>query len=123
MIYSKYFFDVRARKASAEQAALMIAYLAEHHESLIRSCFSRSTSPIGSTYEGSADPESIISASEKYVNSLLSLRSELLATKRERLSLRQPIWKASLNRGDVDPVDILNNLDAISPTTPNGDLV
>lgn len=118
------FFDVRARKASAEQAALMIAYLAEHHESLIRSCFSRSTSPIGSRYEGSADPESIISASEKYVNSLLSLRTELLATKRERLiPTRQPIWKASLNKGDVDPVDILNNLDAISPTTPNGDLV
>lgn len=118
------FFNVRAKKASAEQAAKMISYLGSHHESLIKSCFSRSTMPVGTTEEDIADPESIISSAEDYVNSLLTHRSELMATKRERLvPTRQPIWKSNRINCDIDPIDILSNLDAISPTTPNGDLV
>lgn len=122
LVYS-IFFNVRAKKASVEQAAKMIEYLASHHESIIKSCFSRSTLPIGSRSEGMADPESIVAAAEGYVKSLLIHRSELLATKRERLvQTRQPLWKANRINCDIDPLDILSNLDAISPTTPEGDL-
>ena len=117
------FFNVRAKKVSVNAATKMIRYLASHHESIIRSCFSRSTLPVGSVAGALADPESIIAAAEGFISSLLNHRSELMATKRTRLvPTRQPLWKSSRNNCDIDPVDILNNLDAISPTSPEGDL-
>lgn len=117
------FFDVRARKVSALAAERMIRYLARQHESLIRACFSRSKIPFGSLGNGKSDPESIIGTAENYVNAILKHRSEFIATKRTRLiPTRQPLWKASRNSCDIDPVDILGNLDAISPTQLEGDL-
>lgn len=117
------FFNVRAKKVSVNAAIKMIRYLASHHESIIRSCFSRSTLPVGSVEGTLTDPESIISAAEGFISSLLNQRSELMATRRTRLvSTRQPLWKSSRNNCDIDPVDILNNLDAIWPTLPEGDL-
>lgn len=122
LVYS-IFFDVRAKKINAEQAAKMITYLATHHESLIKSCFSRSTLSVGSTEEGKSDPESIIAAAEGYVTGLLNHRTELMATKRTRLiPTRMPLWKANRINCDIDPLDILNNLDDISPTNIEGDL-
>lgn len=117
------FFNVRAKKVSVIAASRMIHYLASHHESIIRSCFSRSTYPIGSVEGAMADPESIIAAAENYTSALLVHRSELMATKRTRLvPTRQPLWKSSRTNCDIDPVDILNNLDAISPSPLEGDL-
>lgn len=117
------FFNVRAKKVSVIAASKMISYLASHHESIIRSCFSRSTNPVGSIEGPEADPESIIAAAESYTSTLLVLRAELMATKRTRLvPTRQPLWKSSRSNCDIDPVDILNNLDAISPAPPEGDL-
>jgi hypothetical protein len=117
------FFNVRAKKVSVTAASKMIRYLASHHESIIRSCFSRSTTPVGSVEGPSADPESIIAAAENYTSALLVHRAELMATKRTRLvPTRQPLWKSSRINCDIDPVDILNNLDAISPAPLEGDL-
>jgi hypothetical protein len=117
------FFNVRAKKVSVIAASKMIRYLASHHESIIRSCFSRSTNPVGSIEGAMADPESIIAAAENYTAALLVHRAELMATKRTRLvPTRQPLWKSNHTNCDIDPVDILNNLDAISPSPPEGDL-
>lgn len=117
------FFNVRAKKVSVIAASKMIRYLASHHESIIRSCFSRSTIPVGSIEGPMADPESIIAAAENYTSALLVHRAELMATKRTRLvPTRQPLWKSSRTNCDIDPVDILNNLDAISPAPLEGDL-
>ena len=117
------FFNVRAKKISVIAASKMIRYLASHHESIIRSCFSRSTTPVGSVEGPLADPESIIAAAEGYTSALAIHRAELMSTRRTRLvQIRQPLWKSSHANFDIDPVDILNNLDAISPTSPEGDL-
>lgn len=117
------FFNVRAKKVSVIAASKMIRYLASHHESIIRSCFSRSTIPVGSIEGPMADPESIIAAAEGYTAALTIHRTELMSTRRTRLvPIRQPLWKSSHANCDIDPVDILNNLDAISPTSPEGDL-
>lgn len=116
-------FNVRAKKMSVIAASKMISYLASHHESIIRSCFSRSTIPVGSLEEPISDPESIIAAAENYTLALMIHRTELMSTRRTRLvPIRQPLWKSSHLNCDIDPVDILNNLDAISPTSPEGDL-
>lgn len=116
-------FNVRAKKVSVVAASKMIHYLASHHESIIRACFSRSTIPVGSIQGVLADPESIITAAESYISALLVHRAELMATKRTRLvPTRQPLWKSSRTNCDIDPVDILNNLDAIMPAPLEGDL-
>jgi hypothetical protein len=117
------FFNVRAKKVSVVAATKMIRYLASHHESIIRSCFSRSAVSVGSTEGPMADPEAIIAAAESYTSALMVHRTELLATKKTRLApARQPLWKASKSNPEIDPIDILNNLDAISPSPNEGDL-
>lgn len=117
------FFDVRARKISALAAEKMIRYLARQHESLIRACFARSTTAVGSSGEGSADPESIIATAEEYVRALLNYQSEFMVTKRTRLvPTRRPMWKTFRNNFDIDPIDILGNLDAITPVANEGHL-
>ncbi len=122
-VFYAIFFNVRAKKVSVIAASKMIRYLASHHESIIRSCFSRSTIPVGSVEGPMADPESIIAAAEGYTAALTIHRTELMSTRRTRLvPIRQPLWKSSHTNCDIDPVDILNNLDAISPTSPEGDL-
>lgn len=117
------FFNVRAKKMSVIAASKMISYLASHHEGVIRSCFSRSTIPVGSLEGPISDPESIVAAAEDYTLALMIHRTELMSTRRTRLvPIRQPLWKSSHSNCDIDPVDILNNLDAISPTSLEGDL-
>lgn len=117
------FFNVMAKKVSVASAVSMIKYLANHHESIIKSCFSRSSFPVGARAGVVADPESIISAAEKFISSFLLHRSEFIASRRSRLiPSRQPLWKSNRNNCDIDPTDILGNLDAISPTDQQGDL-
>ncbi|WP_186141990.1 hypothetical protein [Burkholderia gladioli] len=110
-------FDVMARKTSADQARKMITYLATHSESLIRTCFARSTLPSGSQPLGVADPETLLSCAESFMESLQASRLELVNNPRERLvPARTPFWEASSSNYEVDPYDVLANLDALTPS-------
>lgn len=116
-------FDVHAKKSSSEQARKMIKYLAAQHEQLIKVCFSRSSLPVGTVKEDFSDPEMIIFTAEKFIETLENLRSELLATKRERLvPTRQPLWRTNRLSYEIDPLDILTNLDSIIPSPYESDL-
>ncbi|MFM0320167.1 hypothetical protein PQR36_35195 [Paraburkholderia nemoris] len=110
-------FDVMARKASADQARKMITYLATHSESLIRTCFARSTLPSGSQAGGFADPETLLSCAESFMETLQAFRLELLNNPRERLvPVRTPFWQASTSNYEIDPYDVLSNLDVLTPS-------
>jgi hypothetical protein len=110
-------FDVMARKASADQARKMISYLATHSESLIRTCFARSTLPSGSQPVGYTDPETLLSCAESFVETLQASRLELINNPRERLvPVRTPLWEASASNYEVDPYDVLANLDVLTPS-------
>lgn len=109
-------FDVMARKTSVEQAHKMIRYLASHSDKLIKSCLSRSSVPSGVIPHDESDPETILSCAEDYIEVLQSSRIELVNGLRERLvPIRQPLWKTRKTYYEIDPLDILNNLDALTP--------
>lgn len=116
--------DVLADKTTVEQARKMIAYLAEKNENLIASCFARSTYPTGSIRSGETPPETLLSAAEKLLMHLQERRSELLHHLRERLiPQRMPLWQRnSVNSVEIDPTDVITNLDALVPTAGAGDV-
>jgi hypothetical protein len=115
-------FDVMARKTTSDQARKMIAYLAEKRESLIESILSRTTRPAGSAPDESTSPEMMLSAAEVFVNRFKDRRHELLHHMRQRLTpIRLPLWQSRPNV-QIDPVDVIGNLDSLLPSLGTGDL-
>lgn len=116
-------FEVLAKKVHAAQAEDMIRFLTKKSEHIIRVCLARTSRPVGSDGLGKADPEMVLSAAENFVSYLLEVRMDLRHQIRTRLSpVRQPSWKALLNGGSIDPLDVLLNLDALQPATDEGDV-
>lgn len=116
-------FDVYASKATAAQARRMILYLASRHETLISSCFSRTTHRSGALPEGQSHPETLLSAAERFLVLVQERRIELAHQMRERLVPRRvPLWQSRAS-AHLDPVDVLTNLDALVPSSGNGDVV
>jgi len=118
-------FDVLASKTNVEQARKMIAYLASHHESLISACLARTTRKTGTIPEGRIDPETLLSSAEIWVGRLQELRNDLVFQMRERLEPRRaPLWEVrNAQVAEVDPVDLLANLDALVPSASSGDVL
>ena len=117
-------FDVLADKTTVEQARKMISYLAEKNENLIASCFARSTFPTGTIRSEETSPETLLSAAEKFLTHLQDRRSELMHHLRERLiPQRMPLLQRNIiNSVEIDPVDVIANLDALVPTSGAGDV-
>ncbi len=116
-------FDILARKTSADQAQKMIEYLSSHSEELIKCCFGRTSAAVGGVFGDITDPEILISQAEFFIDSLKSSRQELLNTLKMRLiPVRLPFWEADKYSSEIDPSDILSNLDALSPSTGIGDV-
>lgn len=115
-------FDVMAKKTTCEQARKMISYLASKQESLIESTLSRTTRPAGSVPDESTSPEMLLSAAETYTNRIKERRHELLHHMRQRLvPVRVPLWQSNPNV-QIDPVDVIGNLDALLPALGAGDV-
>jgi hypothetical protein len=115
-------FDVSVKKVNAQQVEEMIRYLTEKHEDIIRICLSRTTLSMGMTERGISDPETMLNTIETFVNTLMSCRLELQHQLRKRLvPVKQPAWK-SAQGSDIDPFDIIFNLDALEPIFGEGDV-
>lgn len=116
-------FDVLAKKTTVEQALRMIQYLSSHDESLIQSCFSRSSLSIGSERADSVDPEMVLSTAETFIANLQTFQPELLNNLRKRLvPIRVPLWKTDRVNCEIDPYDVISNLDALTPSSGDGDV-
>lgn len=116
-------FDVRAKKTSVAQARKMIEYLASHSEKLVKNCFSRSSITVGNERSESIDSETLLSAAERFIETLQSHQLELLNNLRERLvPVRLPLWHADVANSEIDPIDVINNLDALTPSSSGGDV-
>lgn len=116
-------FDVMARKTSADQARKMISYLASHSEALIKTCFARSALPAGSAPGDPADPEMLLNCAETLIEMLQASRLELLNNPRERLvPTRTPLWETYSATYEVDPYDVLSNLDVLTPSASIDDV-
>jgi hypothetical protein len=111
-----YPIEVLATKVTAAQIEKMIRYLSQCRENIIRVCLSRTMRPAGLKDEGRADPEMIIATAEQIINTLLESRSDLRQQLRCKLvPTKVPAWKAAKARSQIDPVDVIFNLDALRP--------
>lgn len=116
-------FDVLIHKLDARQIEGMIRYLYSFSDSLIRVCFARSTLPTGSHGMGNSDPETKLSAAERFVTTLLNGRLELQHQLRKRLvPEKKPVWDARVHQTYIDPHDVLTNLDGLLPMSDEGDI-
>ena len=116
-------FDVLAKKTSAEQAEKMIKYLAEFSPSLVKACLSRSALPVGNISAEQIEPESLISTAENLISFLESVQQELINNIKERLVLKRlPLSASNRLTCEVDPIDVLSNLDALTPAIGTGDV-
>jgi hypothetical protein len=112
-------FEVIVKKMNAQQVEEMIRYLTQKQTDIMRICLSRTNLAI----ENTSDPETILNTAETFVNTLISCRLELQHHLRKRLiPMKQAAWKASQN-SDIDPFDIIFNLDALEPVLGKGDVV
>ena len=116
--------DVQARKITAEQALKMISYLSERHETLIRTCFSRSTIPTGSMPKGLVQPEAYLDCAEKFLELKKGLLLDLVRTRRTRLiPIKEMAWSPQSSSAVIDVADVIDGLDGIMPTHGSPDLV
>ena len=116
--------DVQAKKITAEQALKMISYLSERHETLIRTCFSRSTVPTGTTSKGVAQPEAYLDCAEKFLELKKELLLDLIRTRRTRLiPTKEMAWSPQSSSAVIDVADVIDGLDGIIPTHGSPDLV
>lgn len=111
-------FEVAVKKVNAQQVEDMIRYLTQKQDDILRICLSHSQITIDSS-----DPETILNTVETFVNTLISCRLELQYHLRKRLiPKKQPAWKAS-QVSDIDPFDIIFNLDVLEPVLGEADIV
>ena len=111
-------FEVIIKKVNAQQVEDMIRYLTHKQDDIMRICLSRTQLSVETT-----DPETILNTVETFVNTLISCRLELQYHLRKRLiPIKQPVWKASQG-SDIDPFDIIFNLDVLEPVLGEGDVV
>lgn len=118
-------FDVYANtsKASTDQIRQMIEFLAARDGSLIQSFFARSTQGIGSIPTDHVDMEMVLSRAQSFLEKLQKYQSELASNLRKRLvPIRTPLWKTDGINCDIDPFDVISNLDALTPSAGNGDV-
>lgn len=111
-------FEVSVKKSTARQVEEMIRYLAHKQEDILRICLSPTN-----LVNDIADPETLLNTVDTFINTLTSSRLELQNHLRKRLiPVKQPAWKSSKS-SDIDPFDIIFNLDVLEPVLGEGDVV
>ena len=115
-------FEVIVKKETAKQVHEMIQYLTQKQDDILRICFSRTLLTTGTSENSGAEQETLLNAVETFVETLIGCRLELQHHLHKRLiPVKQPAWKSSRN-SDIDPFDILFNLDALEPVFGDGDV-
>ncbi|MBP9759513.1 hypothetical protein KBD45_07515 [Candidatus Dojkabacteria bacterium] len=117
-------FNVYAKKVNSRQIEEMINYLFRFNEKMINLCFSRTTFAVNAKDEEYSDPETILTVAEQFLNKLLEMRLELHYHLRKRLvPIKSPMWDARQSHIDIEPYDVLYNLDNLMPVPIEGDVV
>lgn len=111
-------FEVSVKKSTARQVEEMIRYIAHKHENILRICLSPSI-----VSNGIAEPEILLNTVDIFITTLTDCRLELQNHLRKRLiPVKQPAWKSSKS-SDIDPFDIISNLDVLEPVSGEGDVI
>lgn len=110
-------FEVIIKKVNAQQVEDMIHYLTQKQQDILHICL------IGENNKSTSDPDTLLNTVETFINTLIGCHLELKHHLRKRLiPVKQPAWKSSQG-SDIDPFDIIFNLDALEPVLGDGDVV
>ena len=116
-------FDVFVKKTTADQALKMIKYLGNISSSLIKSCLARTALAVGAKPSEQVEPEALLTAAETILTTLQTYRHELMANYKERLvPIKLPRSRSAVTC-EIDPMELLSNLDSLSPAVGIGDVV
>lgn len=116
-------FSVAAKKVTAEQARLMIEYLSSKSSGIIKAFLSRTAMPHGYDSSSNPEPEMLLSCIEAMVGVIQENRKELTLNLKKRLvPIRLPLSAASLGSWELDPSDVIQNLDSLSPSVGTGEV-
>lgn len=116
-------FSVAAKKMTAEQARLMIEYLSSKSSGIIKAFLSRTAMPHGYDSSSSPEPEMLLSCIESLAGAIQDNRRELTLNLKKRLvPVRLPLSAASVGSWELDPSDVIQNLDSLSPSVGEGEV-
>ena len=115
----EFFIEVLIKKTNARQVEQMIAYLTHKQHDIITICLVQTPHLTKAT----SDPERILNSVDTFVNTLINCRLELQHHLRKRLiPVKQAAWKSNYC-SDIDPFDVIFNLDTLEPALGRADVV
>lgn len=116
-------FECQAKRFTAQRVEAMLRYINARSDEVWRLCLARTAVPVGNLPDGDADPEMVLTSAERLINRLRSAVPELLWHRRSRLVPRQmPYWVAA-SGAEIDPYEILSNLENLTPANDSSDVV
>lgn len=117
-------FNVAVKKINALNIEKMLNYLCKHSENIINLCLSRTKLEFDNDSSKKSDPETILNTAEEFINQVLEVRLELHYHLRKRLvPIKIPKWQSTDRFINIEPYDILENIDKLIPTSTDGDVL
>lgn len=117
-------FNVAVKKINALNIEKMLNYLCQHSENIINLCLSRTKLEFENDSSKKSDPETILNTAEEFINQVLEVRLELHYHLRKRLvPIKIPKWQSTDKFINIEPYDILENIDKLIPTSTDGDVL
>lgn len=117
-------FNVAVKKINALNIEKMLNYLCQHSENIINVCLSRTKLEFDNDSSKKSDPETILNTAEEFINQVLEVRLELHYHLRKRLvPIKIPKWQSTDKFINIEPYDILENIDKLIPTSTDGDVL
>lgn len=117
-------FEVLAKKITVEKIEKMLSFLYKHNQEILNICFSRTMKEKSISEFGEADPEIIVKQAEIFVNKFMEFRQDFFFNLKKRLIPQKiPVWMSKDNSNFFEVDDFFENLDKISPTMEEGDVL
>lgn len=111
-------FDVLVKEESFKRVQNMLEYIKRKGFDLMKSCFSRSFIGVDMQSNAQTEPEALIAQAEKILSQFQSLKTDFLLNLRQRLvPALVPAWSISETNVEIDPFNVINNLDSLMPAS------
>lgn len=112
-------FDVLCLKVNASKVEDIIKYLNSKSESLTNVCVLKADG----RGRDNLSPELIVGCAESVISYIVNNKNNFTSQLKTRLTpKRVAAWNASRTNANIDPFDVINNIDGLRPTHEQGDL-
>lgn len=117
-------FEVLAKKIESKKIDSILNFLYINNKEILNISFSRTQRDKTIKETGVAEPEVLVKQAEIFVNKFMEFRQDFSSNLKKRLVPQQvPIWKSKDNKDFLEIEDFFENLDRLSPSLGDGDVV